>query len=230
MKKIHFFVRVMQGLFAVLGTGMRVYHLVIPFIQTATWEKLSRFGPGWNKAPPLNLVDRFSHIVKIELGAVGLLMVPADLGKLENLKFLNLHMNHLRRVPAEWGAHNHMQNLEELFISDNYIEHLPPEWGVPGSFPRLLYLDFADNPVTELPGEWGTAGAFEKLFTIYAEDLELRKIPDQWGDDGAFPSLKTICVSDSWRLPIHRSVHLREKIRDTEEVYDPDPDAEAPYY
>lgn len=52
--------------------------------------------------------------------------LPAAIGKLANLKTLDLQSNQLRMLPAELGQ---LVNLSELDVSSNCLSALPPELG-----------------------------------------------------------------------------------------------------
>lgn len=212
----------MQGLFTVLGTGVRVYHLVIPFVETTTWEMLSRFGPKWNRPESLDLVDRFSHVCNLHLYNIGLTSVPAYLGRLRNLERLSLFRNRLKSLPAQWANPGQMPRLEYLCVERNQIVHLPSEWGVEGSFPSLGRINISYNPITTLPAEWATLGAFPELVHIYAEELDLLDVPDQWGRDGVFPSLKHIWLT--WppkRKPSSSRIEWIIEYEYAEQLHDP---------
>lgn len=65
--------------------------------------------------------------------------LPSQVGKLQNLKVLNLSNNNFTGVPAEIGS---LKNLELLDLSNNSITGLPNELG---NLKNLKYLDLTGN-------------------------------------------------------------------------------------
>ncbi len=65
--------------------------------------------------------------------------LPSEVGRLQNLKVLNLSNNNFTGVPAEIGS---LKNLELLDLSNNSITGLPNELG---NLTNLKYLDLTGN-------------------------------------------------------------------------------------
>lgn len=99
-------------------------------------------------------------------------VLPAEIGDLQQLRYLDLHGNHLRELPEEIGDLGQLQKLilgrnrlvglpptvayldelRGLSLSENSLSSLPEEIG---NLDRLEHLHVADNPIEELPGTLG---------------------------------------------------------------------------
>ncbi len=69
--------------------------------------------------------------------------LPAEIGRLQRLKTLDVSGNAMTGVPAEIGR---LKDLETLDLSDNRLTGLPLELG---ELTQLRVLDLTGNPVSE---------------------------------------------------------------------------------
>ena len=111
-------------------------------------------------------------LVKLYLHDNELVVLPSEIGLLENLKDFSVENNRLSSLPKEIGKlaslerfHCHgnqivslpceigqLDNLTRLFLSDNKITSLPPEIG---SLANLQWLSLDNNQLTSLPSAFG---------------------------------------------------------------------------
>ena len=84
--------------------------------------------------------------------------IPPELGRLNNLKHLDLSFNWLGGyIPAELG---NLSNLEYINLSNNMLAGIPPELG---NLDRLKYIDLSSNQLTNIPPELGNLTTLEAL-------------------------------------------------------------------
>ena len=99
------------------------------------------------------------RVVRLDLSGKSLSqVVPACIGRLTALRWLNLSDNQLTSVPAEIGQ---LTSLEELYLDDNKLTSVPAEIGQLTAL-RELHLD--GNKLTSVPAEIGQLTALTELF------------------------------------------------------------------
>ena len=100
--------------------------------------------------------------------------IPAELGRLQNLKRMYLNVNDLTGpIPAELGR---LQNLEWLILNVNALTGPVPAWLGNLTGLRLLHLDYNDL-TGPIPSELGRLENLEQLHLSY-----------NWGLSGSLPS------------------------------------------
>jgi len=73
--------------------------------------------------------------------------LPAEIGELINLKYLNISFNSFKTLPAEIGK---LASLETLIANDNIIKILPEEFGDLSSLKTLnLTLNLYNNKIAQ---------------------------------------------------------------------------------
>lgn len=99
-------------------------------------------------------------------------ILPDSIGRLVNLKRLNLNFVGLKFLPASIGM---LQELEELKVQENYIQHLP---GTIGLLRRLRILVIHENCLVDLPDELASCVS---LTHLNVANNQLTRLPDNIG-------------------------------------------------
>ena len=149
------------------------------------------------------------RVVHLELDGFDLTgAVPAEIGQLTSLKWLNLRGNQLTSVPAEIGQ---LTSLEELKLHGNYLTSVPAEIGqltslkelylygnqlttVPaeiGQLTSLVCLYLGCNQLTSVPAEIGQLTSLERLGL---HSNQLTSVP---AEIGQLTSLEMLCLMDN---------------------------------
>ena len=101
------------------------------------------------------------RVVQLNLEQLGLTgAVPAEIGRLSALTYLNFSINQLTSVPAEIGQ---LAALEQLYLSENQVTSLPAEMG---QLTSLEWLSLSENRLTSLPAEIGQLTSLRELYLI----------------------------------------------------------------
>ncbi|MCP4581865.1 MAG: TIR domain-containing protein [candidate division Zixibacteria bacterium] len=98
--------------------------------------------------------------------------LPAEIGKLVNLKKLILSRNILKTLPPEIGL---LINLKEFYLSFNQLTILPPEFG---SLRNLTKCNVESNELTSLPAE---ISRLKNLKYLYLSHNKLESLPPEIG-------------------------------------------------
>ncbi len=149
----------------------------------ATGGESWKVNENWKTDEPLG----FWYGVTVDDGVVGLSLsgnnltgeIPAKLGEISNLKYLDLDDNSLTgEIPAELGE---LGQLWDLDLSDNELTgEIPAELGELG---ELWDLDLSDNELTgEIPAELGQLPLLERL--DFSGNELTGKIPAELGELG----------------------------------------------
>lgn len=112
----------------------------------------------------LNLQGCGVLTMKDRLGAVG-----PEIGRLVNLKDLNLHDNRIERLPDEIVACRKLRILE---LSGNRLRRLPDDFG---ELAALITLHLSDNRLERLPESFGK---LEELRHLCLNENPIAKLPD----------------------------------------------------
>jgi Leucine-rich repeat (LRR) protein len=117
-------------------------------------------------------IGQLQQLVFLDLANMYLKILPAEIGALKNLKFLNLKGNKLETLPAEFRE---LKNLKTLNLYGNYLSVLPE--GI-GAFKNLTWLDLSQNALKILPAE---IGQLQNLQTANLGGNYLSTLPEQIG-------------------------------------------------
>jgi hypothetical protein len=101
--------------------------------------------------------DRQGPAIALRLSHLGLQALPAEIGQLSQLQWLDLSGNQLTALPAEIGQ---LSQLQELDLSYNQSIALPPEIG---QLSQLHWLHLSNNQLAALPTEIGQLSQLQKL-------------------------------------------------------------------
>ncbi|WP_016952822.1 COR domain-containing protein [Anabaena sp. PCC 7108] len=141
-------------------------------------------------------------VTELHLSVRKLSSLPAEIGKLTNLQFLDLSYNRLSSLSPEIGQ---LTNLRTLDLSDNQLSSLSPEIGQLTNL-RTLYL--SDNQLSSLPPE---IGQLTNLRTLYLRNNQLRSLPPEIGQ---LTNLRTLDLRNNQlrSLPpeIGQLIHLKQ--------------------
>ena len=139
---------------------------LVAFFEAAGWDR-SRSRYGWLSDRPLDRwpgvkVDQNGYVVGLELGnAIMSGEIPAELGNLTNLQFLDISRNQSLsgEIPAELGNLTSLQSLN-LFYSQLSGE-IPAELG---NLTNLQFLRLSNNQLSgEIAAELGNLASLQYL-------------------------------------------------------------------
>lgn len=108
----------------------------------------------------------------LDLGGLGLTMVPPEIGQLTSLEALYLHNNQLNTLPPEIGQ---LTKLTLLVSTENQLRQLPPQIG---QLTALVELYLHNNELSTLPPEIGQLTALTHLYLNYNQ---LNTLPPEIG-------------------------------------------------
>jgi CCR4-NOT transcription complex subunit 6 len=106
-----------------------------------TWMELDMGGQTLRVMAP-SLFD-YTFLTKLYFNNNKLSYLPAEIGKLRNIKTLDLSLNELRELPPQIGM---LVNLKELLLFDNHLETLPFEVG---NLYQCAMLGVEGNPLND---------------------------------------------------------------------------------
>lgn len=104
----------------------------------------------------------------LQISNTKLLSLPEELGKLLNLKTLDLHRNSIEKLPASIGCLKELKNLD---VSGNELQLLPAELG---ELTLLQTINVNCNKLTELP----SIANLENLSRLDVSHNQLSELPD----------------------------------------------------
>ena len=120
---------------------LRTWRAMCPALQER-WPEDER-PEDWNGVEMEN-----GRVVQLDLEQFGLTgAVPAEVGQLASLEFLDLRHNELTSLPAEIGQ---LTALRHLNLSNNWLTSLPAEIG---QLAALRKVDLDNNKLTSVPAE-----------------------------------------------------------------------------
>lgn len=125
-----------------------------------------------------------------------LTVIPDSIGKLVNLRLLDLHGNKLRTIP---NSIVNLKKLTRLLLSDNELRAIPNFIGslkelrflhlennyifnIPTSIGNLKNLDVLDVSYNELTSIPDSIGNLKELNTLYLHRNKLERLPDTIGN------------------------------------------------
>jgi leucine-rich repeat protein SHOC2 len=118
--------------------------------DASTWEGVTFGGTG---------VDGARRVVRLKLEGKlgGAVEVPAEIGGLSALTWLELDSNKLTSVPAALG---NLSALTHLYLNSNQLTSVPVEIG---RLSALTLLDLESNQLMSVPAALGALSALETL-------------------------------------------------------------------
>ena len=128
---------------------------------------------------------------KLNLSALGLTTLPAEIGQLTALRELDLEANQLTRLPVEIGQ---LTALTTLKLFSNQLTSFPAEIG---PLVALRNLNLGGNQLTSLPAE---IGQFTALTELVLWKNNLRTLPAEIGRFDALEWLN-LCENQLVELP-----------------------------
>jgi len=123
------------------------------------------------------------NLVRLNLSAINMKVLPNAIFNLTKLKYLTLSYDSLRLLPNEFIR---LKQLRYLDLSNNNLKSLPQNFG---SLANLEGLNIMANPITELPE---SIVNLKKLASLNAELCDLNILPSKIGNA---VNLKTINIS-----------------------------------
>ncbi len=134
--------QVVDGVLALLGKNLEN----IDFADIENKEAITELYLSENKLE--SLPAEIGLLIKLEyldLSSNKLQSLPAEIGLLKNLQILHLYNNELKSLPVEISR---LINLKNLGLPDNKLESLPAEIGL---LTNLQILDLYNNKLQSLP-------------------------------------------------------------------------------
>ena len=144
---------------------------VLQRIEVAAREgatALSLRGKGLTALPPE--IGKLTQLKKLNLDNNELTFLPPEIGQLTQLTWLSLNQNHVTALPPEIGQ---LSQLQVLALYDNQLSALPPQIG---QLARLRDVGFNGNRLTALPPE---IGELSQLHTLYLAGNQLTTLPPE---------------------------------------------------
>ena len=114
-----------------------------------------------------------------------------DIGKLKNLRILEIHAEKLRYLPEEFTE---LQSLEELYIENTMMQSIPQQVF---SLPALKVLSFKDNVLRDIPEELQRMPTLQKLLLKGNGLTTFQVVP------GAFQNLTELDLWDNALSTFH---------------------------
>lgn len=115
-------------------------------------------------------IGRLENLKELNLYGNNLIELTPKIGELKNLKELSLSRNHLTLLPPEIGE---LKKLTKLYLFHNQLIKLPPEIG---KLKNLTKIDLTGNQLTLLPSE---IGELENLEDLDVSHNQLTQIPPE---------------------------------------------------
>lgn len=140
------------------NSNVRLYRILIT-------GKLSWYGKPSRFPKALLLLEQLRELEMYDIKGP----LPKDIGRLKNLRKLDLGCNDLKHIPESIGE---LVHLEELDLSGNYIETLPSSIG---NLKQLKILRLNENSLTSLPESIGELSNLEELWLF---DNQLKTLPE----------------------------------------------------
>jgi internalin A len=117
---------------------------------------------------------RVTGATELNLCCLGLTEIPPEIGDLQGLEYLALHLNHLSSI--DFSLVNLTSLSRYLDLSSNELTSLPSEIG---NLVNLQELNLNNNQLTTLPPEIGNLGNLESLSLGYNA---INRLPPEFGN------------------------------------------------
>jgi hypothetical protein len=144
-------------------------------------------------------LENYQKCTELVLHREGLEVLPREIGRLQQLRYLYLNGNMLKTLPPQISR---LLMLKRLIARHNQLSHLPPEIG------RLLQLEELDlgyNKLDSLPDEIGN---LRSLRFLYLQHNNLETLPASIGNLRLLVELDVSHNAALMQLPVEIN-HLR---------------------
>ena len=126
-------------------------------------------------------IGKLNNLVFLEASVNALTDLPPEIGQLSNLYNLDLYYNKISILPSEIGQ---LSELQKLNLASNQLTQLPPELG---QLAKLHKLWVGINQLTDIPSE---IGQLSNLYTLSLNKNQLVSLPSEIGQ------LENLCQLD----------------------------------
>ncbi|MHA1805815.1 MAG: leucine-rich repeat domain-containing protein [Promethearchaeota archaeon] len=110
------------------------------------WKYLKDMGKNLNSLMNINYLDLFfSYLKKTHLNPRKNFRIPASIGMLRQLEFLNLSQNNLESLPSSF---KNLQALKKIVLNENDFKEIPP---ILLSLENLEEIHLKQNKIKEIP-------------------------------------------------------------------------------
>ncbi|WP_310426855.1 leucine-rich repeat domain-containing protein [Chamaesiphon sp. VAR_48_metabat_135_sub] len=90
-------------------------------------------------------IGKLTNLTYLNLSDTYISNIPPEIGELKQLTYLNLSENKIKKIPPEIGR---LKNLTKLILNKNFITDIPTEIG---ELKYLIELNLEDNLIAEVP-------------------------------------------------------------------------------
>ena len=118
-------------------------------------------------------IGKLINLKELDVSSNQLTSLPSNIGKLVKLKELSVYSNQLTSLPSDIGK---LVNLEKLVVSFNQLTSLPSS--ICDGLVNLEELDVSENQLTSLPPE---IGKLVNLKQLYVGNNQLTSLPPEIG-------------------------------------------------
>ena len=144
----------------------------IPYYKIPEENRFEHYKEKWMHAPCFSYegIGHLTGLTSFSAGKDDTTELPSEIGKLKNLKSLNLMKAYsLEKLPPEIGE---LEQLIDLNLCMSDIKYLPPEIG---KLKNLRYLNLNNTPLKELPNE---IGGLKSLLELDISHTDVEVLPE----------------------------------------------------
>uniref|UniRef100_A0A7N6BN45 Leucine-rich repeat-containing protein 7 n=2 Tax=Anabas testudineus TaxID=64144 RepID=A0A7N6BN45_ANATE len=139
-------------------------------------------------------LEQIHNLKELWLDNNSLQSIPGSIGKLRQLRYLDLAKNRIETLDMEISG---CEALEDLLLSSNMLQHLPDSIGM---LKKLTTLKVDDNQLTSLPN---TIGSLSFLEELDCSCNELESLPPTIG---YLHSLRTFAADENFLTELPREI------------------------
>uniref|UniRef100_A0A3Q0RLQ0 Leucine rich repeat containing 7 n=1 Tax=Amphilophus citrinellus TaxID=61819 RepID=A0A3Q0RLQ0_AMPCI len=140
------------------------------------------------------VLEQIHNMKELWLDNNSLQTIPGSVGKLRQLRYLDLAKNRIETLDADISG---CEALEDLLLSSNMLQHLPDSIGM---LKKLTTLKVDDNQLTSLPN---TIGSLSLLEELDCSCNELESLPPTIG---YLHSLRTFAADENFLTELPREI------------------------
>uniref|UniRef100_I3JQT7 Leucine-rich repeat-containing protein 7 n=1 Tax=Oreochromis niloticus TaxID=8128 RepID=I3JQT7_ORENI len=140
------------------------------------------------------VLEQIHNLKELWLDNNSLQTIPGSIGKLRQLRYLDLAKNRIETLDADISG---CEALEDLLLSSNMLQHLPDSIGM---LKKLTTLKVDDNQLTSLPN---TIGSLSLLEELDCSCNELESLPPTIG---YLHSLRTFAADENFLSELPREI------------------------